>query len=85
MMMGKPLVKVDSSFKLKHGQLFGFKGLASEDSITAAYPCWHQSGNEVQFVLYVSKDGRPCIDNDWIRDDRNCMYTNEDPIIVEIH
>lgn len=84
MMNEKPLIKVDESIKLKHGQLFGFKGLKSEDRITAAYPCWSHNGNEVQFVLYVSKDGRPCIDNDWVREDSNCMFTNVDPIIVEI-
>lgn len=84
MMEEKPLIKVDDSFKLKHGQLFGFKGLQEKDGITAAYPCWAQIGNEVQFVLYLKKDGRPCIDNDWIRDDNHCMYTNVEPIIVDI-
>jgi hypothetical protein len=62
--------------------LFGFKAFG--DEITAAYPCWAQNGDEIQFVLYISKEGKPCIDNDWIREDNHCMYTNEEPIIVSI-
>lgn len=83
MMNSRPLVKVDKTMQLKHGQLFGFQTF-EEGKINAAYPTWGHNGEEVQFVLYVSASGKPCIDNEWIREDRNRMYTNVDPIIVDI-
>lgn len=83
MMNEKPLIMVDADTKLKHGQLFGFQTF-EKGVINVAYQCWEHIGNEVQFVIYVSCDGKPCIDNDWVREDRDCMYTNIEPIIVDI-
>lgn len=82
MMNEKPFLKVDNTFKLVRGQLFGFM---HNDVINVAYPVWSQTADEVQFILFVREDGRPCIDNDWVRTDSNCMYTNIEPIIVEVH
>lgn len=84
-MSESPLVKVTKDTVLRHGQLFGFMGLGEERGITAAYQVWRKNGTEVQFVLFISSQtGRPCIDNDWIREDGSCMYTNVEPIIVPI-
>jgi hypothetical protein len=83
LIMERELVKLDTTSKLKHGQLIGFKGLGT-DEITAAYPVWVQIGNEIQFVLYGIEKGKPCIDNTWIQPG-NEIYTNVDRIIVEMN
>jgi len=84
LMMTKPLIQVMPDTKLAHGQLIGFKAFADKEEITAAYPIWAQNGNEIQFVLYT-KDGRPCIDNDWIRENTSLMFTNMPAIVVPLN
>lgn len=70
----KPIVK---------GTLIGFKGLGEERGITAAYPVWRVIGNEIQFVLFWSKDtGKPCIDNTWFTSDH--LFINKEPIVLDI-
>lgn len=84
MMNALPLVQINGDWnkQLKRGQLIGFNGLGPEKGITAAYPVFDHHGGEIVFVLYT-KDGKPVLDNDFIRDGY-CMFTNADPIIVDI-
>ena len=65
------------------GTLIGFKGLGEERGITAAYPVWRVIGNEIQFVLFFSKDNsRACIDNTWFA--ASDLYINKEPIVLDI-
>jgi hypothetical protein len=69
--------------KLEFGTLIGFRGQSSkEEKCSAAYPVWAKKGDEIQFVLSISDEGRPLIDNAWIRGES--ILINEEPIIVDV-
>lgn len=77
----EPITK-DWNKEIKKGTLIGFKGLGGKEGITAAYPVWRVTGNEIKFVLFFKKDGTPCIDNTWFTSEH--LYINKEPIIVDI-
>ncbi len=77
-----PITK-DWDKPIAKGTMIGFKALGPDRGFTAAYPVYRVIGNEIQFVLFYDREtGKPVIDNTWFtsRD----LYTNKDPIIIDI-
>ena len=72
------------------GTLIGFAGLGGT-KITAAYPVYkvNLERKDVDFVLYTSLEGRPCLDGTSFAHPRNNpgdskLFINKEPIIIEI-
>lgn len=69
--------------ELKTGTLIGFRGFNGKaEKCSASYPVWTKKGDEIQFILGITKEGRPIIENDWVRDEN--IFINEEPIIVDV-
>jgi hypothetical protein len=88
MMNAKELVEItpDWNTPIAKGTLVGFKGLGG-NKVTAAYPVWNVNFEQklIEFVLYTSLGGRPCLDGTSFKFHRpEYLVINKEPIVVEI-